>query len=264
MPLELLSHFPSRPSGKTPLLFVHGAWHGAWCWEKKFLPYFADHGYEAHAPSLCGHGGNDRTGLRWKRIDDYVEDVADATARMDRPPVLIGHSMGGLLVQRYLERGPVPGAVLLASVPVGGIFGVMMRLALRHPLLYLWANATMSLYPYIATPELAREAFFSRDMPLEETTRLWKHLQDESYLAFLDMLLFRHARPRLAVRGGTPMLVLGAAEDRTFIPSEVRRTGAAYGVDAEIFPQMAHDMMLERGWQAVAGRILGWLGERGL
>ena len=60
------------------------------------------------------------------------------------------------------------------------------------------------------------------------------------------------------------MLVLGAAEDRTFIPSEVRRTGAAYGVDAEIFPQMAHDMMLERGWQAVAGRILGWLGERGL
>jgi pimeloyl-ACP methyl ester carboxylesterase len=264
MPLELLSHLPSRPCGNTPLLFIHGAWHGAWCWEQNFLPYFADHGYEAHAPSLRGHGGNDRKGLRWKRIDDYVDDVAETVARLERPPVLIGHSMGGLVVQRYLERGPAPGAVLLASVPVGGIFDVMMRLARRHPLLYLQANGTMSLYPYVATPELAREAFFSLDMPIGEATLLWRRLQDESYLAFLDMLLFRHARPELAARGGTPMLVLGAAEDRTIIQSEVRRTGVAYGGEAEIFPGMAHDMMLERGWQAVADRILGWLGERGI
>jgi pimeloyl-ACP methyl ester carboxylesterase len=264
MPLELLSHTPSRPNGKAPLLFVHGAWHGAWCWEKNFLPYFAEHGYEAHAPSLRAHGGNDRKGLRWKRIDDYVDDVAEAVARLDRPPVLIGHSMGGLLVQRYLERGPAPAAILLASVPTGGIFGVMMRLAMRHPLLYLVANATWSVYPYVRTPELAREAFFSLDMPIEEATLLWKHLQEESYLAFLDMLLFRHARPRLAARGGTPMLVLGATDDRIFTVSEVRRTAGAYGVEAEIFPRMAHDMMLESGWRGVADRIVGWLGERGM
>jgi pimeloyl-ACP methyl ester carboxylesterase len=264
MPLELLSHAPSRPAGKAPLLFVHGAWHGAWCWEKHFLPYFAEHGYEAHAPSLRGHGGNDRAGIRWKRVDDYVDDVAETAARLERPPVLIGHSMGGLVVQKYLERGPAPGAVLLASVPKGGIFGVMVRLALRHPLLYLWANATMSLYPYVRTPALAQEAFFSPDMPMEEVTVFWKHLQEESYLAFLDMLLFRRPRPLLSARGGTPLLVLGAAEDRTFTVREVERTAAAYGTTAEIFPGMAHDMMLERDWRKVADRILAWLGERGL
>jgi pimeloyl-ACP methyl ester carboxylesterase len=264
MPLELLSRAPSRPSGKTPLLFVHGSWHGAWCWEKHFLPYFAEQGYEAYAPSLRAHGGNDRTGIRWKRIDDYVDDVAGAAARIERPPVLIGHSMGGLLVQRYLERGPAPGAILLASVPVGGIFGVMMRLMVRHPLIFLVANATWSLYPYVRTPELAREAFFSAGMPLDEATLLWKQLQEESYLAFLDMLLFRHARPRLAGKGGTPMLVLGAGDDAIFSEGEVRRTAAAYRVEPELFPGVAHDMMLEHGWRAVADRILAWLGERGL
>ncbi len=264
MPLELLSHAPSRPSDKAPLLFVHGAWHGAWCWEEHFLPYFAAHGYEAHAPSLRAHGGNDRAGIRWKRIDDYVDDVAATVARLDRPPVLVGHSMGGLVVQRYLERGPAPGAVLLASVPVGGIWGIMLRLARRHPLVYLWANALWTLYPYVRTPELAREAFFSLDAPIEEVKPRWERLQEESYLAFLDMLLFRHARPALASRGGTPMLVLGADADTIVTAGEVQRTAAAYGVAAESFPGMAHDMMLERGWQAVADRVLGWLGERGL
>jgi hypothetical protein len=42
--LEVISRQPERRRFKTPLLFVHGAWHGAWCWEEKFLPYFADRG----------------------------------------------------------------------------------------------------------------------------------------------------------------------------------------------------------------------------
>jgi pimeloyl-ACP methyl ester carboxylesterase len=264
MSLEILSRAPSRPTGKPPLLFVHGAWHGAWCWEKHFLPYFADHGYEVHAPSLRAHGGNEREGIRWKRIEDYVDDVAEAVARLSSPPVLIGHSMGGLVVQRHLERAPSPAAILLASVPIAGIAGVTARLARRHPLLFLEANTTWSLYPFVRTPELAREAFLSLETPIEEATSIWSHLQEESYLAFLDMLLFVHARPKLARARCAKVLVLGAADDTIFTVAEQRRTAAAYGVEAEIFPDMAHDMMLEREWRAVADRILGWLGEQGL
>ncbi|MBN1137273.1 MAG: alpha/beta hydrolase, partial [Anaerolineae bacterium] len=62
----------------------------------------------------------------------------------------------------------------------------------------------------------------------------------------------------------TPLLVLGAADDRLISPSEVEATAQAYGVRAEFFPNMAHDMMLEDGWQMVADRILGWLDEQGL
>lgn len=83
MTLEIISKIPETENRPAPLLFVHGAWHGAWCWEKYFLPYFASHGYTAHALSLRGHGGSPgEEHLRWTRIGDYVDDVAQVVDRI--------------------------------------------------------------------------------------------------------------------------------------------------------------------------------------
>jgi hypothetical protein len=60
------------------------------------------------------------------------------------------------------------------------------------------------------------------------------------------------------------MLVLGAAEDGAHTRREVVATARAYGTNAEFFPDMGHNMMLEPGWAAVAERIDSWLGTRGL
>jgi hypothetical protein len=65
-------------------------------------------------------------------------------------------------------------------------------------------------------------------------------------------------------RVSTPLPVLGAQCDRSVIPREVRATARAYRTDAEIFPNMGHDMMLEPGWAAVAQRIHTWLRTQGL
>ncbi|RLC08454.1 MAG: alpha/beta hydrolase, partial [Deltaproteobacteria bacterium] len=56
MKLEVISKYPKGKKHSVPILFIHGAFAGAWCWEEYFLPYFADHGYESHALSLRGHG----------------------------------------------------------------------------------------------------------------------------------------------------------------------------------------------------------------
>jgi pimeloyl-ACP methyl ester carboxylesterase len=61
-----------------------------------------------------------------------------------------------------------------------------------------------------------------------------------------------------------PLLVLGAENDGCFTQREVRATARAYHVEAEIFPKMGHDMMLEPGWEAVAERIHEWLETRDL
>jgi len=61
-----------------------------------------------------------------------------------------------------------------------------------------------------------------------------------------------------------PVLVLGAEFDDCFTTDEVRVTARAYRTEAEIFPDMGHDMMLESGWAAVAERIHVWLGTRDL
>ena len=86
-------------------------------------------------------------------------------------------------------------------------------------------------------------------------------LQDESYLAFLDMLVFDLPRP---ARVSTPLLVLGGGADTVFHPSEIEATARAYGTQATLFPDMAHDMMLEPGWRNVAQAIRKWLSERRL
>ena len=259
MKLEIITHKPQGASHSTPILFVHGAWHGAWCWEEYFLPYFAEKGYTSHALSLRGHGGSDRPAhFRRLRITDYVADVAQVVNQFPKKPVLVGHSMGGLVVQKYLEEHKVPAAVLLASVPVKGVFRTTLRMAKRHPLAFLKANLTWSLYPIIGTPELTREAFFSKDILAEKLDRYFNLLQDESYLAFLDMMLFKLPKPE---KVSTALLILGAADDAIFLPDEMEATAAAYNQKPEIFKGMAHDMMLENKWQMVADRIMEWLAE---
>ena len=259
MKLEIISHEPKGVSYSTPILFVHGAWHGAWCWEEHFLPYFAQKGYTSHALSLRGHGGSERPAhFRWLRINDYVADVAQVVNQFPEKPVLVGHSMGGLVVQKYLEKHTAPAAVLMASVPVKGVFRTTLRIARRHPLAFLKANLTWSLFPIIGTLELTREAFFSEDIPSEKLNKYFNRLQDESYLAFLDMMLFKLPKPE---KVSTEMLILGAEDDAIFRPDENEVTAAAYNQRPEIFKGMAHDMMLENKWQMVADRIMEWLAE---
>jgi len=241
-----------------PLLFVHGAWHGAWCWEEHFLRYFGDRGWSVKAIDLRGHGSAPgRKRLRWTRIAEYVADVAEAAAAMPEPPVVIGHSMGGLVVQKYLESHAAPAAVLVASVPPAGVLKTTLRFLNRHPLRFLKTNLTMSLWPIVDTPELAREMFFSSTMRESEVRAYHERLQDESYLAYLDMMAF--ALPRPAAVAKLPMLVVGGREDRVFTPREVEQTAKAYGADLEIFPDLAHDLMLGPGWQVVAARLDAWL-----
>jgi pimeloyl-ACP methyl ester carboxylesterase len=241
-----------------PLLFVHGAWHGAWCWEEHFLRYFADRGWSVKAIDLRGHGSAPgRKRLRWTRVAEYVADVADAAAAMPEPPVLIGHSMGGLVVQKYLESHAAPAAVLLASVPPTGVLLATLRVLNRHPLRFLRSNLTMSLWPIVETPDLAREMFFSSTMRESEVRAYQERLQDESYLAYLDMMIF--ALPQPAAVAKLPMLVLGGRDDQVFSPREVEKTAKAYGADLNIFPDLAHDLMLGPGWQVVAGTVDSWL-----
>jgi pimeloyl-ACP methyl ester carboxylesterase len=261
MQLEVLSRMPAlaRP---TPLLFVHAAWHGAWCWDEHFLAYFAERGYPAYALSLRGHGASEKLPhLRDATIAEYVADVAQVAGDLPSPPVVIGHSMGGLIVQKYLETHTAPAGVLLASVPPSGALRTTLNVARKHPLRFAWANVARSLYPLVSRPRLTRELFFSPEMMEEEVQAHFRRIQDESYRAYLDMVAFNLPRPK---RVKTPLLVLGGERDAIITPHEVAATARAYHTQPRMFAKMAHDMMLEAGWQDVAYAILAWLRERGL
>ena len=262
MTLEIISKLPAERRHPTPLLFIHGMMHGAWCWDVHFLEYFARHGFAAHAVDLRGHGASaGREELRWTRIADFVDDVVTVVRRLPAAPVLIGHSMGGFVVQKYLEHSDAPGAVFLSSPPPAGLWRTTLRIARRRPIVFAKVNLTLSLRPVIATPALAREAFFSPDLPDERLSEYWRLMQDESYRAFLDMVAFDLPKPP---RVKTPVLVLGAARDNMLAASEIEATARAYDTRGEVIPGVAHDSMLEPRWETVAERMRVWLGEQGL
>jgi pimeloyl-ACP methyl ester carboxylesterase len=106
MKLEILSKYPSGSPRATPLFFIHGMMmHAAGSWDVHFLHSFAQHGYAAHAVNLRGHGNSQgREKLRWTRIADFVDDVDNAVRQLGSLPILIGHSMGGFVIQKYLEN----------------------------------------------------------------------------------------------------------------------------------------------------------------
>lgn len=260
MHLELISKDPLQRRHPTPLLFIHGMLHGAWCWDVHFLEYFAQHGFAVHAVNLRGHGHSEgRERLRWTRIAEYVEDVAVVVRQLPSPPILIGHSMGGFVIQKYLEDHTAPAAVLLSSPPPAGLLGTTLRIARRRPLVFAKVNLTRSLLPLVATPQLAREAFFSQDLPDERLLAYWKQMQDESYMALLDMVALDRPKPEKVT---TPLLVLGVAHDTMLTPREIAATARAYNTQAEIIEDVAHNSMLDPRWQSVAERILAWLNAR--
>ncbi|MEO8609682.1 MAG: alpha/beta fold hydrolase [Chloroflexota bacterium] len=260
MNLELLTHKSENKTHPTPILFVHGAWHAAWCWEEHFLPYFASQGWDCYALSLRGHGGSEGH-IRWASGADYVSDVAQIVEKIGTNPILVGHSMGGYVVQKYLENHAAPVGVLLASIPARGILPFTLRMTARHPLRMLQTMIFLDPYPLVGTIELMEEAFFSPGLPREKMEHYFHLIQTESFRIILDSLLLNLPHPN---RLKTPLLVLGAANDRVFTVAEQHATARAYGTQAEFFPNMAHDMMLEPGWLAVADRVTAWLTERGL
>lgn len=257
--LEVLAHSPEgQAPHPVPLLFIHGAYTAAWCWDEHFLPWFAARGYAAYAVSLSGHGGSRRKSpLDNYSIDDYVRDVELVVAAMPSPPAMIGHSMGGMVVQKFLERHDAPAAVLMASVPPQGLWSSAVGLMFSRPGLLQDLNAIMGGGQ--PRPESLREALFHQPVDEARMLEYYRRCQPESHRAVWDMTLFN--LPHTTLMHRPPMLVLGAAHDKLIPPSQVNMTAHTYGLEAEIFEDLGHGMMLEQDWEVVATRVAAWLEE---
>jgi non-heme chloroperoxidase len=259
--LEIISRPARGKARQTPLLFVHGAFAGAWCWDEHFLDYFAARGYHAHALSLRGHGGSwGHDNIDWWSIGDYVEDVRRAVAELEMAPVLIGHSMGGFVVQKYLETARVPAAVLMCSVPPQGLLGSSLQMAFSRPDLMGDLNHLLG-GGQVATHVL-EQALFAQDVEPERLMRYYGHMQKESQRAIWDMTLFN--LPQLLTMQRPPLHILGAELDALVPAAQIAITGSTYGVQPHIFPGMGHGLMLEQDWEKVATHLLAWLEQQKL
>ncbi|RXZ42164.1 alpha/beta hydrolase [Crenobacter cavernae] len=255
--LELLHEAPTTAARNAPpLLFVHGGFCNAHCW-RPMMKKLAGAGFACYALSLEGHGGSDgRAYLPMIGIADYVNNLAAVGADFASPPVLIGHSMGGFVIQQYLARHPAAAVALLASVPPSGLAASSWRLTTRSPAMLMRLN----LYQQGQyQPDLAelREMLFSPAASDRTIAEFARHAQPESQRAVLEMAFVPPLlQPRLP---DVPALVLGATGDALISADDVAATARRLRSPAEMLPGIGHMMMLDAGWERVAARLLSWL-----
>lgn len=265
--LEIISQRPVAPSAAPPLLFVHGAFCGAWVWQEHFLPWLAGQGFETYAVSLRGHGASGGyEHLADTHVFEYVADVLSVMERLPAAPVLIGHSMGGMVVQRAIEsfdikefqiQRPVRGAVLMSSVPPGGLWGTSLHMMTHDPSLFLQIAALQNFGMSSLSPKTIHRAMFSPSEPIEETRVYLERLQPESVAVQSDMTL---ALPPLPVNGRSiPMLVVGASEDSFVPPWMAHLTASHYGAESHVLNGVGHAMMLGQSWNLAASLLRDWL-----
>jgi pimeloyl-ACP methyl ester carboxylesterase len=245
---ELVEVLPDDPDpDKPPLLFVHGAWHGAWCWQERWMPAAAERGWRTYAVSLRGHGGSGGGDhLTFSPLRYYEHDVLQAITQLPAPPVLVGHSMGGVVVQHVLERyRSAPAGVLVATVPPRHGLEVLGSFARHHP---------ASLARALTGGRPSGEALFGPHADDATVRRTEERMGPESWLALQQLVL-----PRRARTSRSPVLVLGGGDDTITPPSALVRTARHYGTKARLFRGMGHDLMLEPAWRDPLDAMLGWL-----
>jgi pimeloyl-ACP methyl ester carboxylesterase len=256
----------ARPSGTVtgaPLLFLHGAFAGAWMWSEILLPALARRGRACFAVSLRGHGGSEgQESLRTAGLDDYVADVRRAFAELTEPPVVVAHSLGGLIAQSLIGREKMSGLALLASLPPEGMFFTSPRLAMTDPVIFAEAFlATLgdAKLPIVAA---AQKLLFSEGLPRERVARYASLMTPEAPRALaaahtpgpvLSAFLFR-----------IPTLVLGGHLDRLVWRASTSRTALYHGGEHHSLDDVGHFMPLDRGVDGVARLLVDWLDRKGI
>ncbi len=257
--LEVIRTEAAQPDpGAPPLLLVHGSYCGAWVWQEHFQPYFARRGLSSTAFSFRGHGHSEgRRRLHTFGVCDYVADLEEVAATLGRPPVIIAHSLGAKVVQRYAEEHPVEAVVFLAPVSPRGALGSAINLAAEAPVLWmqLWAAQTMGLN--LVDQDLLGRSLFSDALPPDQRRRHTARFQPESSRVALEMGL-QSAWPTLT-RPITPSLVVGGDQDLLIPLRELEHTAAVFRADLQVVSGANHLLMLDTCWKGVADRVLAWL-----
>ncbi|MEY4593493.1 MAG: hypothetical protein RIR18_2388 [Pseudomonadota bacterium] len=243
---------------KPPVLLIHGAFSGAWMWSQA-LQEFAAAGHPTAALSLRGHGrstGHDV--LDWLSIDDYADDVKSVCDSLgctsSQPPILIGHSMGGFIAQKYLERHRALGLGLVCSVPPQGLLASQFYLMFSKPGLFIQLNQILE--GKVSNPQVVRDTLFAGEISDDVVADFLNHTQKESQRAIWDMSMFNMMR--LGVREIPPVIVIGAEKDALIQPFLVHATARSYGVQATVYPECGHALTHEKAWPDVSAQLIRW------
>jgi pimeloyl-ACP methyl ester carboxylesterase len=259
--------------GDTPLIFIHGAWLSARSWEN-YLGYFGERGFAVSAPEWprkqgdveeMRETGDASAGLGVQEIVDHYEQLIRA---FDQPPVLIGHSYGGLFVELLLDRGLGRAGVAMSPAPPKGILALpFSTLKSASPVL---AHPSKWHGVVTLTPEEFTYSFVNTFSEEDAAAAYERYAVPETGQIFYEGGFANfHLHPPTEVHfkkeDRAPLLLVGAAEDHTVPASLTKKQYKRYEhspakTDYLEFEGRPHLHMVAPDWREVADAISSWLG----
>ena len=248
---ERITISPESRCHETPVLFLHGMWHGAWVWEQ----------WQAR---FAGRGASPAQGsVRISTMGRYLDVLREQVAEITPKPVFIGASMGGALIQWYLKKvaDDLPAAVILAGWSAHSMYadGVWPFLR-RDPWGALTTVAALSSWPLVRNPRRAAQSLLSPGSKVDAAA-LHARLCRESAL-----VLNQHNPPFWWPKRTpkTPLFWVAGEADAVITEKGARRAAAFYGADYHLVPDDGHNLMMEKHEADTARAIHDWLERRGL
>jgi pimeloyl-ACP methyl ester carboxylesterase len=241
-----------RAVSRPPILFIHGILGGPWYFEG-YQGFFAERGYPSHALSLRGRPGSRPVAdIGRVPLEEFVSDALEAARAIGRP-IVIGHSMGGLIAQRLAEEGVSDTVVLLSSAPPRGISLMTPRLLLKQ---VKHVGTLLRSSPLRPTRSDSDELIFTR-MPAAMRAELHARLVPDSARAARELSLGTVAVDERRVRAA--MLVACGLDDRFIAPRVSRQLAVKYGAPCWQYPTNAHFLPMEPGWERIADDVESWV-----
>ena len=203
---------------KQNFVLVHGSWHGGWCWNE-VTPLLERQGHHVETPDLPGRGA-DQTSASALTLKDYVDRVGSVVAAQSSPVVLVGHSMGGVVITQLAEEMPdrVQALVYLAAfLPKNG--QTLIELAQQDTESQLGPNLVISedQGDHVVRPEVVREIFY-HDCGDDDSARAIAHLVPESLAPVMTPIHTTDQR-----FGRVPRFYVTTLRDRAISPVQQRR-----------------------------------------
>lgn len=248
------------------IVLIHGAWLGPSCWDL-FKNHYEARGFEVIAPAWPYDEGtpavlraNPRPELAQITIGQIVDHYEAIVRSLDEPPILIGHSFGGLFVQMLLDRGLGRVGVAIDPAPPRGVPPSLSALWGALPVFLAWRGWSRVLQ--MTEPQFAWA--FVHTLPAAEQRRLYSaHAVPTPGRIYFQAAIGAQIAVDFAKADRAPLLLVAGERDRTVARQTVEKTFAKYrksSARTELLhmPGRPHLLIATPGWEEVADKVLDW------
>jgi pimeloyl-ACP methyl ester carboxylesterase len=252
---------------KKTIMLVHGAWVTPDCWEN-FRTYFESKGYACIVPAwpylnrpVAELRESPDPKLKYTTIKSLVDHYEQLIKNLPEPPILIGHSFGGLIVQMLIDRGLGVAGIAIDAGPPRGVVPSLRAIRSAAPVLFSWFGwrrvLTMSFKSF-------SETFANRLGATEQRSAYENYIVPAPGRIYFQAAIGIGNGVDFANPTRSPLLLIAGEDDRTSTPSMVEAMYRKYSkspmqTDIMRFPKRSHWLIAEPGWEEVAAKSLEWV-----